>query len=482
MPSNRHTIGSIFTISLLFGLQIAGAQNTESIRITPEETNEILANPGMGWQTFHCTKVQDKHLPHWIPSTIHYSRWGWRVLEPNRGRIDFRFLDRTLTETRTAKQKLAFRVMCCSSTPSEPYHPKWLVDVGGKIVTTRYGNSRELEVPDLDDPQVLAAHLDFIRRLGERYDGHPDIDHVDLGSVGWWGEWHMSESTSVDMPTLETQKKIVDAYLAAFRQTPLLMLVDGGKMLEYATHKGTGWRADSLGDMGVFWKNWSHMKKGYPIWLTQAHALNAWQQAPVAWESGGDMRQWVFFGFSLRSIFNYALALHGSVINNKSAPLPKDPKVRAEVERFLRRLGYRLVLKELSHPRQVKPGEACRLAMKWQNTGSAPCYKPYRLAYRLSNDQGYERLFVGSVVVNKWHPGSIQLFTEGFFKQAPDLPPGEIYDVIDMLDVPEDMSRGSYTLAVAVVGEQDTEPLVQLGIQGRDNDGWYRLSHVVVAH
>jgi hypothetical protein len=97
--------------------------------------------------------------------------------------------------------------MCCSSSPRQPYHPDWLTEIGGSVVKTRYGDGPDLDVPDLDDPEVLQAHLDFITRLGERYDGHPDIDHVDLGSVGWWGEWHMSQSTSAPMPTSETQKK-----------------------------------------------------------------------------------------------------------------------------------------------------------------------------------------------------------------------------------------------------------------------------------
>ena len=113
-----------------------------------------------------------------------------------------------------------------------PTIPSGCEDIGGRVVMTRYGDGPELEVPVLDDPKVLAAHLDFIKRLGARYDGHPDIDHVDLGSVGWWGEWHMSQSSNAPMPTLETQKKIVDAYLAAFQKTPLVMLIGGGDMLE----------------------------------------------------------------------------------------------------------------------------------------------------------------------------------------------------------------------------------------------------------
>jgi hypothetical protein len=193
------------------------------------------------------------------------------------------------------------------------------------------------------------------------------------------------------------------------------------------------------------------------------------------------MRKWVDEGWPLRFIFNYALALHGSVINNKSAPLPEGENIRPEVERFLRRLGYRLVLKELRHPPTAQPGGEIRLTMKWQNVGSAPCYKPYRVAYRLSNDEGYEKVVVGSVAVNKWLPGSIELFTEEFFKQPADLPPGKVHDIADIIVLPKDIPVGEYALSVGVVGVETMQPLVQLGIKGRDDDGWYPVSTMKVA-
>jgi hypothetical protein len=361
------------------------------------------------------------------------------------------------------------------------FHPKWLRDIGGQVVMTRYGEGPELEVPVLDDPVVLKAHLDFIKRLGARYDGHPDIEHVDLGSVGWWGEWHMSRSSDAPMPTPETQKKIVDAYLAAFQKTPLLMLIGGGEMLKYATKNGTGWRADCLGDMGGFSKTWCHMRMAYPQRLPEANALHAWKTSPVAWETCWDMRKWVDEGWSLRFIFNYALALHGSCVNNKSAPLPEGDDVRAEVERFLRRLGYRLVLNELKHSSQAKPGGKIGLSMKWQNTGSAPCYRPFRLAYRLSNGQGYEKIVVSDITVNHWLPGSVELFTEEFFRQPADLPPGEVVSVTDAMILPQDISPGAYSLSIAVVGEEAEQPVVRLGIKGRADDGWYPVSRLEIS-
>jgi len=458
-----------------------GKDTSESlVTIRPQETEELLANPGIGWQTFGRTRDKDKNLPDWIPSTLHYVRWGWGTVEPRPGEIDYAFLDRTLAESRAAGQKLAFRVMCCSTYLGRPYHPDWLEKAGGKVLTVDYEGQQGFQIPDLDDVDTLARHLHLIQRLGERYDGHPDLDHVDLGTVGWWGEWHMSGSKTAKMPTMETRKQIIDAYVQAFRKTPLLMLIGGRECLTYAAERGAGWRADCLGDMGGFSKTWCHMRNAYPQLVQGAEVEEAWRTAPVAWESCWEMRRWVEEGWSLRYIFNYALALHGSCLNNKSAPLPEGENIRPEIERFLRRLGYRFVLKEMKHPQRAAAGGALAIATKWQNVGSAPCYRPYRVAYKLTNAQGHTVVLPGTATANQWMPGSIQAFTEDFMQEVPDLPPGEIVAVADRVALPTDMPKGQYDLAVGIVGQDSTEPVVRLAIQGRAADGWYPLSRVIV--
>jgi hypothetical protein len=464
---------------IVFGCTMTGmAGDQQMVAVTPEETDEILANPGMGWETFHCTRKQDKSLPSWIPSTVHYARWGWGELEPQPGKLNTEFLDKVLKETHDSGQKLAFRVMCCSTSLNAPYHPRWIKDVGGNELQADYDGHGPFPIPDMDDPVVLDRHLDFIKRLGERYDGNRDIDHIDLGSIGWWGEWHLSGSKKCKLPTLENRMKVVDDYLAAFKKTPLLMLIGGDECFKYACAHGTGWRADCLGDMGGFSKRWCHMLHAYP--LDVGRVPNAWKTASVAWETCWDMRKWVAEGWSLRYIFNYALACHASVINNKSAPLPEGENVRPEIERFLRKLGYRLVVKELKHPAQVRVGETFTLSMKWQNVGSAPCYRPYRVAYRVSNANGFAKTLVGNVAVSRWLPGSIDLFTEEFFKEPKDLPRGEVNDVSDTVVLPTDLPAGQYTLSIAVV-DASSSPVVRLGIKGRAEDGWYPLSKVQMA-
>ena len=84
----------LLALSVLLGAallppgQVWAAEPPPLVTVTPKETNDILANPGMGWETFHRTANDDRNLPSWIVSTIHYARWGWKVLEPEKGKID----------------------------------------------------------------------------------------------------------------------------------------------------------------------------------------------------------------------------------------------------------------------------------------------------------------------------------------------------------------------------------------------------------
>jgi hypothetical protein len=131
---------SVVTFATIYGLLAYGAVALaqEQVVVTPQETDEILANPGMGWETFHQTSKQDKSLPKWIPSTIQYARWGWGELEPQPGKLNTAFLDKVLKETHDSGQKLAFRIMCCSTSRNAPYHPKWLKEIGGKELQADY--------------------------------------------------------------------------------------------------------------------------------------------------------------------------------------------------------------------------------------------------------------------------------------------------------------------------------------------------------
>ena len=445
--------------------------------IKPEETTELLANPGIGWETFGYPAKADKNLPAGIPSTILYVRWGWGTLEPQPGKLNTELLESTLKNARASGQQLALRVKCHNPRKGAADHPAWLKEVGGRELLVDYGDGpTEIPIPDFDDPVVLDRHLDFIKRFGAAYDGHPDIARVEVGSIGWWGEWHLSRCKAAKMPSLANCHKVIDAYRAAFTKTPLLMPNPANACISYATSHGAGWRADSLGDLGSFSPKWNHMRDAYPAAIKSNKLQDVWKAAPVSFEAPRNVSEFVEKGWPVRSIFYYALALHGSSFNGKSAPLPNDGKFREELERFLRQLGYRFVLKEFTHPAEATAGQSLNLSMQWQNVGSAPCYRPYRVAYRLTGPDGTHRVVVGTATVNSWLPGSTELFTAAFPENVPDLPPGELHTVTDGITLPADLLPGDSKLAIGVVEEKSETPVVRLAITDRDQDGWYPLS------
>jgi len=84
------------------------------VRVEPREIDDLLANPGMGWQAFHHFADDDKNLQG-LPSASAYFRFYWREIEPRDGEIDFARFDELLAHARRAGQKFAFRIMCTGS-------------------------------------------------------------------------------------------------------------------------------------------------------------------------------------------------------------------------------------------------------------------------------------------------------------------------------------------------------------------------------
>lgn len=459
-----------FRLGLLLLLTLAGLLSAASepspavVRVTPQRTDELLANPGMGWQTFHRFADEDANLQG-LPSASAYFRFYWREIEPQDGQIDFARFDALLAHARRAGQKLAFRIMCTGSGDYMDV-PAWLKEQGCPGVEFKYGG-RTHWVPDLASAAFREKHFRLIAELGRRFDGHPDLDLLDLGSVGLWGEWHMSSTTAlttgkaVPLPPPEVRLAIIDAWCRAFPQTSKVILIGSEEGMAQAVARRYGWRADCLGDMGGFSKTWNHMDHFYLQQLAKTGAEDAWKQGPVAWESCWDMRKWKAEGWDIRAIFDYGLRCHASYMNNKSAPIPDG--TRPEVERFLLRLGYRLVARAIEHPASVRAGTPAPVIVTWDNLGVAPPYRDDHVALRLRRIEAAAAappsVVVTETSIRGWLPGEHR---------------SEL-----TCRLPEGLAPGRYQLALGIV-DAARQPAVRLAIVGRDAEGWYPVSAIEI--
>jgi hypothetical protein len=437
-------------------LQGAPSDGSAPVTVRPVEIDEILYNPGMGFADFHFGFGHPPPADHYPRSTVAYFRWSWADLEPAEGQYAFEFVDRIIEQAKAKGERLAFRIVA----EYEQGSPRWLLDKGIASIKETDGI-----FPDYNNPVFLDYHEKLIKAFGERYGASPDIDHVDIGSVGCWGEWNTAcclpeqrPQCQAFFPSEANQIKITDWYFTYFQEVPLVSLHSG--LLKYGAARGAGWRGDCFGDYGYFTPTWNHMEHAYVPVLRDPVIGDAWKRGPVQFEVCGVMQDWYDKGFDIDRILRQGLDWHVSVLNAKSAPVPEA--WRPKVEEFLKKMGYRLVLREFSHQAEAGAGDRLVLQSSWENVGVAPVYRPWPLAYRLRNE--------AEQVVAQWTSSA----------NLKQWLPGEQYRVEDAPVIPEHLPGGVYQVDVAVLDEGGRSALVDLAIAGRRADRWYRVSTVTL--
>ena len=310
-------------------------------------------------------------------------------------------------------------------------------------------------MPDHEDPLYAKYMGRLVKEFAKRYDGNPDLDHVDIGSYGHWGEWHLSfvkEKRSFDFAT---KKMIIDWYLEGFKKTPMVIPEDAEDGLIYATQNGTGWRADCMGDYGPP-NNWNLMTRYIQLPRAYPSVGEAWKTSPVAFESCGTMETWLAAGRDIEFIYSVCLELHTSILNNKSSAIP--PEWWPATEKFLKRMGYRFVVRAFRHERWLEPGSDLNLEMTVDNIGVAPPYRGYIPIFeiRKARVRGEKSVVLQKTAdwnVRKWLPAR--------------------YTEKTTLKLPDDIKPGRYLVYFCLADPYTMKPAVRLAVEGGDAQRWY---------
>lgn len=449
---------------ILAGASIGFAQST-TVVVRPKPIPDILRNPGMGIQTFQRFEGQalnpeskwsevgpeaplpDVNNVDFPPSSVAYLRWYWSQLEPKQGEYRWEIIDSALAEAHRHGQKLAVRVM--------PYDPKspmpaWYIASSARRANKTGDADGAIWSPDSDDPLYIASWSKLVRLLGKRYDGHPDLDTVDISTFGYWGEgWGPYP------PSEETQTALIDVHFSSFQKTKLLMNFDVQEMLIYGTQRGAGWRADCWGDEGRPGKGMAHMVDMYPRHIASPSVREAWQNAPVSLEVCGTVSMWQKWRFSIQPILDTALRWHASTINLKSSPIP--PEWKPAFDEFQRKLGYRYSLRRIEYPESIQRSRPFTFKTLWLNAGVAPVYDDYAVALEWSGN-GQRTVVRLPINLREWVPGD-------WVYECAMLPP-------------DGLAPGDYTLRIAVIHPETELPAILLANEGREPDGWYRIGQL----
>jgi hypothetical protein len=395
------SVNAVFlTASLLVVASATLTSAEEVVTVRPKEIDDVLINPGIGFTTFQrfngdrlneglgwtegfpieyqpfTGSLTNQDYP---PTAIAYFRVYWKFVQPEPGAYRWDILDKALVTARERGQTLMLRIAPYGTGPDK--------DVPAWYRTLVAGSDLERNLPvekwrvHPENPLYLKHFGKLIRELGARYDGHPDLELVDVSIVGAWGEGAGSEELTE--PIL---KGLLDCYLDSFPRTLLVLQLKDERATRYALGKRpVGWRVDCLGDMGGFSKTWSHMNDYYPQELIRTGMQEAWRRAAVTMEVCWVMQYWKNQGWDIDHIIEESLKWHISSFNAKSSAVPAD--WWPQVNRWLKKMGYRLVLRKFTYPAVVQPQGKLAWTSWWENKGVAPCYRSFPLALRLKDNQ-----------------------------------------------------------------------------------------------
>ncbi|MFK5974476.1 MAG: DUF4832 domain-containing protein [Flavobacteriaceae bacterium] len=466
-----------------------------TIKVYPIESDELLLNPGIGFTTFQRFNGDDLNQgmgwTEGLPiayqefdgdlsnkdhpqTTIAYFRVNWRFLEIAPNVYDWNLIDKALKTAAERGQTLMLRI--------SPYEEGIEKDVPvwyRKIVGVEKNIKSEKWRVDPENPTYMHHFGGMISAMGQRYDGHPDLEAVDISFIGYWGE---GDGTHLLADT--TRVGLINIYLDNFKKTHLIFqplngdaphperMVRGtviaanwpdGTNNGVGSHmRNMGWRIDCLGDMS-FSPQWgfSHMLDVYPQDIVKSGMGDAWKKAPIAMEICGTFLNWMvkrkYDEETVEYIFEQALKWHISSFNAKSSPVPEE--WNPLVHKWLKRMGYRFVLRKFSYPSEVRQQGQLLMTSWWENKGVAPIYKNYKFAVRLKSKKHTEVLATTANIRN-WMPGDI-IFEENLY-------------------IPLDMPVGEYQVEIALVDPVAYEPRVNLAIQGLNSEGWYTMGKIKI--
>jgi hypothetical protein len=435
-----------------------------------------IVNPMRGLFRWNDQEV----APQPRPSYDSYRRYSWKEFEPSPGVYDFSALENHLAAAQRAGRKHSFRIrsMVLGNGMDLPEH------VAGKL--ERGWWSRDTYIPDWNDPDFLAATEAFVRELARRYDGDPRIGYVEIGAYGTWGEWNVWPFGD-DYPTpggaqtitSENLYRLVDSYVDAFKQTPLVMMSDNKPALVHALRRSPaiGWRRDSLGS-AHFADGMNSLKSDPAAW---ALVSERWKTAPVIAEfiNPGGVSAPEVYQLSLEQ----AHAFHVAMVGNGNT-LSWDGLSSPSKDAFLtlgRALGYRFQLGELSLPAQLTPGASFTVASAWRNAGIAPAYEDWDVMLQLRTPGSRAVAWEGKLDINlrTLLPGaSATLAGESGTPPEPDQLEAQANS--STLRIEKPLAPGTYDLTIMVRDPDGYRAPLALAIEGRLEDGGYRLGSVAV--
>ncbi len=454
----------------------------ERVVVRFQDNGAALCNPGMGWVLHYYDNVPAHYdtVDDFPGLTVVYLRIPWSYLEPEEGRFCWSVLDTPAQRWIAKGKQIALRISCSESW-TRYATPEWVEKAGAKGFNFRPGAGVQEDgpywEPDYNDPIFLEKLDRFLAALADRYDGHPDVAWIDVGSFGVWGEGHTFHSSGIRY-SADTVIRHIDLHRKHFTRTLLaanddyVMTENGEKAIAYARDAGLTLRDDSI-MVQPRPKSYFHAEMAQDFWPRLPVILESEHYGPsknrAAWGDGS---------MYVRAMFEY----HASYASIHWWPREFLDECRPLIDRMHRRLGYRLLPLEVSYPARQPRTAPLTLTSTWCNDGVAPCHGGGHPALTLKDAQGGivavcvdEQADVRTLPVREVElkgPAADEAVDE-------NLPPPPTVTWKAALCLPFQLQPGKYQVYLSV-GDKTGSPVIALPLDGDDGQRRYRVGEITI--
>ena len=424
--------------------------NESDNSVTLQEISDVLPNPFKGFAPW----VGDVNPVYEVK--LQEATYAWSDIEPNEGVYNWARLEKDWGNIAQTGKRVGFRISAAIPGSGHDDTPQWLIDKGVRMRPYSIDGENGL-APDWDNPDFLTAHHNFIMALGNRYDKDPRVAWIDIGSYGFWGEWHVYLNDSL-AATQATKKKILDDYFEAFPTKAKVIAFDDDFATKYVVDHGGGIRNDCLGTKDA--NDW---------YLESLNGIDptlndrVWKTAIITGEFCGS--DWgAIQGTTERFQLNYEFIqkTHWSFIGSAGGAIePQSDEHKKNLDKLHKKLGYRFVLRKVEHESSIEKGDNLAVHIEVENQGVAPFYFEWPLVFYLTDSSSTTALMQElDTDIRKWLPGT------------------ETFDVT--VNIPEGLSSGLYDVKLAIHDPDTGSPGVMFANTGRDDKGRYLVSRLQI--
>lgn len=437
-----------------------------------QDDTQVLKNPHKGWYWHYidngCARpayregIGEDDMTD-FPGLNHlYLRIDWADIEKREGEFDWSYIDSIFEHQGKLGYRFTFRLCCFEAGDITYATPEWVREKGAK----GWFCEDDAWQPDYGDPIFLEYLERFFCEFGRKYNRHPLVEFVDVGTYGTWGEGHTGHGAGGSFPT-EVLIKHINLHLKYFPNKPVLVNDDminasanengteRQRLLDYCMGKGMGLRDDSV-LCGCYAKTGYY---GYDTVRTPFMFDLFCENGPVDIEiehyhrTGEEVNKG---GFPL---YEALKRTHATYCGFHGYPRPWLEKNKYLTEHLANKLGYWYFVNGAEIPECVS-GYPSVLKLYFENKGFCHAYNPYQLKIKLvANDGSEHTVFEDNGRNLKWRSETV---TAESVK-------------IDLSSTP----AGEYILCVGLF-ENNTP--IKLGMKNQTlrADGFYELDSISV--